>query len=128
MSQVTIIETNIYTVDVPNDLSNKEKKQLALEEWGSGAINDPTQIDVDFVIDKLENIITNYHYYKRLYSEEITNLTTQIMKQHKNICDIQLLPEPDRLLILTTNPKRNYVVEIKNKQQVLSDINELLAD
>lgn len=128
MSQVTIIETNIYTVDVPNDLSNKEKKQLALEEWGSGAIDDPTQIDVDFVVDELENIITNYHYNTRLYSEEISKLRTQIMKEHGNICDIQLLPEPDRLLILTTNPKRNYVVEIKNKQQVLSDINELLAD
>mgnify|MGYP000910787215 CR=1 FL=1 len=128
MSQVTIIETNIYTVDVPNDLSNKEKKQLALEEWGSGAIDDPTQIDVDFVVDELENIITNYHYYTRLYSEEISKLRTQIMKEHGNICDIQLLPEQNRLLILTTNTKLNYVIKLKNKQQVLSDINELLAD
>ena len=128
MSQVTIIETNIYTVDVADDLSNTEKKKLAIQEWNSGAIDDPTQIDVDFVIDELENIITNYHYYTRLYSEEISKLTTEIMKQHKNICDIQMFPNPDRLLILTTNPKQNYVIEIKNKQQVLSDINELLAD
>ena len=128
MSQVTIIETNIYTVDVTDDLSNTEKKAFAIDEWNSGAIDDPTQIDIDFVVDELENIINNYHYYTRLYSEEISKLRTQIMKEHKNICDIQLLPEPDRLLIFTTNPKLNYVIKIKNKQQVLSDINELLAD
>ena len=50
------------------------------------------------------------------------------MKQHKNICDIQMFPNPDRLLILTTNPKQNYVIEIKSHEQVLSDINELLSN
>lgn len=128
MSQVTIIETNIYTVDVPDDLSNTEKKAFAIEEWNSGAIDDPTQIDVDFVVDEFDNIITNYHYYTRLYSEEISKLTTEIMKQYKNICDIQMFSNPDRLLILTTNPKQNYVIEIKNKQQIMTDINDLLAE
>lgn len=128
MSKVTIIETNIYTIDVPDDLSNKEKRELVIEDWCKGHIDDPTSTNIDFVVDKFENIITNYHYYTRLYSEEISKLTTEIMKQHKNICDIQMFPNPDRLLILTTNPKQNYVIEIKNKQQVLSDINELLSN
>lgn len=128
MSQIKIIETNIYTVDVPDGLSDNEKEEFIIEEWNSGALDDPTDGNIDFVIDEFENIINNYHYYTRLYSEEISKLTTQIMKQHKNICDIQMFSNPDRLLILTTNPKQNYVIEIKNKQQVLSDINELLAD
>ena len=128
MSKVTIIETNTYTIDAPDDLSNKEKKEFAIDAWSDGSINNPTKIDVKFVVDKFENIINNYHYYTRLYSEEISKLTTQIMKQHKNICDIQLFPNPDRLLILTTNPKRNYIIEIKNKQQIMADINYLLAE
>lgn len=128
MSHVKIIETNTYTVDVPDHLSDKEKKAFAIKEWNSGSIDDPTQIDVDFVVDDLENIITNYHYYTRLYSEEVSNLRSKIMKEHSNICDIQLLPEPDRLLILTTNPKLNYVITIKSSDQVISDINELLTN
>lgn len=128
MSKVTIVETNIYTVDVSDDLSNKEKRELVIEDWCNGHIHDPTSTNIDFVVDEFKNIITNYHYYTRLYSEEISKLTTEIMKQHKNICDIQMFPNPDRLLILTTNPKQNYVIEIKNKQQVLSDINELLSN
>lgn len=128
MSQVTIVETNIYTVDVPDDLSEKEKRELVIEDWCQGYIDDPTSTQLEFVVDEFENIINNYHYYTRLYSEEISKLTTEIMKQHKNICDIQMFPNPDRLLILTTNPKQNYVIEIKSHEQVLSDINELLAD
>ena len=128
MSQVKIVESNIYTVDVPDDLSDNEKEEFVIEEWNSGALDDPIDGDLEFVIDELEYIINNYHYYTRLYSEEITKLTTEIMKQHKNICDIQMFSQPDRLLILTTNPKQNYVVEIKNKQQVLSDVNNLLTD
>ena len=128
MSKVTIVETNIYTVDVPDDLSNKEKRELVIKDWCHGHIDDPTSTNIDFVVDEFENIITNYQYYTRLYSEEISKLTTEIMKQHKNICDIQMFPNPDRLLILTTNPKLNYVIEIKNKQQVLSDIKELLSN
>lgn len=128
MSQVTIIETNTYTMDVPDKLSDNEKQEFVIEEWNNGFIDDPICTNLDFVVDELENIINNYHYYTRLYSEKINNLRTQIMKEHKNICDIQLLPEPDRLIILTTNPKLNYVIKIKNKQQVLSDIKELLAD
>lgn len=128
MSKVTIVETNIYTVDVPDDLSNKEKRELVIKNWCNGHIDDPTSTNIDFVVDEFENIITNYQYYTRLYSEEISKLTTEIMKQHKNICDIQMFPKPDRLLILTTNPKLNYVIEIKNKQQVLSDIKELLSN
>ena len=127
MSQVTIIETNIYTVDVPDELSDNEKQEYVVEEWCQGYIDDPSSTELEFVVDEFKNIINNYHYYTRLYSEEISKLTTQIMKQHKNICDIQLFPNPDRLLILTTNPKRNYVIEIKNKQQIISDINELLS-
>jgi hypothetical protein len=128
MSQVTVIETNIYTVDVPNDLSGNEKQEYVIEEWCQGYIDDPSSTELEFVVDEFENIINNYHYYTRLYSEEISKLTTEIMKQHKNICDIQMFPNPDRLLILTTNPKQNYVIEIKNKQQVLSDVNELLSN
>lgn len=128
MSQVTVIETNIYTVDVPDDLSGNEKQEYVIEEWCQGYINDPSSTELEFVVDEFENIINNYHYYTRLYSEEISKLTTEIMKQHKNICDIQMFPNPDRLLILTTNPKQNYVIEIKNKQQVLSDVNELLSN
>lgn len=128
MSKVTIVETNIYTVNVPDDLSNKEKRELVIKNWCNGHIDDPTSTNIDFVVDEFENIITNYQYYTRLYSEEISKLTTEIMKQHKNICDIQMFPNPDRLLILTTNPKLNYVIEIKNKQQVLSDIKELLSN
>lgn len=128
MSQVTIIETNIYTVDVPDELSGNEKQEYVIEEWCQGYIDDPTSTQLEFVVDEFENIINNYHYYTRLYSEEISKLTTEIMKQHKNICDIQMFPNPDRLLILTTNPKQNYVIEIKSHEQVLSDINELLAD
>lgn len=128
MSQVTIIETNIYTVDVPDNLSDNEKQDFVVDEWCQGHIDDPTSTNIDFVVDEFENIITNYQYYTRLYSEEISKLTTEIMKQHKNICDIQMFPNPDRLLILTTNPKLNYVIEIKNKQQVLSDIKELLSN
>lgn len=128
MSKVKIVETNIYTIDVPDDLSNKEKRELVIEDWYKGHIDDPTSTNIDFVVDEFENIINNYHYYTRLYSEEISKLTTEIMKQHKNICDIQMFPNPDRLLILTTNPKQNYVIETKNKQQVLSDVNELLSN
>lgn len=128
MSQVTIIETNIYTVDVPDNLSDNEKQDFVVDEWCQGYIDDPTRTELEFVVDEFENIINNYHYYTRLYSEEISKLTTEIMKQHKNICDIQMFPNPDRLLILTTNPKQNYVIEIKNKQQVLSDIKELLSN
>lgn len=128
MSQVTVIETNIYTVDVPDDLSGNEKQEYVIEEWCQGYIDDPSSTELEFVVDEFENIINNYHYYTRLYSEEISKLTTEIMKQHKNICDIQMFPNPDRLLILTTNPKQNYVIEIKNKQQVLSDVNELLSN
>lgn len=128
MSQVTVIETNIYTVDIPDDLSGNEKQEYVIEDWCNGHIDDPTSTNIDFVVDEFENIITNYQYYTRLYSEEISKLTTEIMKQHKNICDIQMFPNPDRLLILTTNPKLNYVIEIKNKQQVLSDIKELLSN
>ena len=128
MSQVTVIETNIYTVDVPDDLSGNEKQEYVIEEWCQGYINDPSSTELEFVVNEFENIINNYHYYTRLYSEEISKLTTEIMKQHKNICDIQMFPNPDRLLILTTNPKQNYVIEIKNKQQVLSDVNELLSN
>ena len=128
MSKVTIVETNIYTVDVPDDLSNKEKRELVIKDWCNGHIDDPTSTNIDFVVDELENIITNYHYYTRLYSEEISKLTTETMKQHKHICDIHMFPNADRLLILTTNPKQNYVNEINNKQQVLSDINELLSN
>lgn len=128
MSQVTIIETNIYTVDVPDNLSDNEKQDFVVDEWCQGYIDDPTSTELEFVVDEFENIINNYHYYTRLYSEEISKLTTEIMKQHKNICDIQMFPNPDRLLILTTNPKQNYVIEIKNKQQVLSDIKELLSN
>ena len=128
MSQVTIIETNIYTVDVPDNLSDNEKQDFVVDEWCQGYIDDPTSTELEFVVDEFENIINNYHYYTRLYSEEISKLTTEIMKQHKNICDIQMFPNPDRLLILTTNPKQNYVIEINNKQQVLSDINELLSN
>lgn len=106
----------------------KKKKEFAIDAWSDGSINNPTKMDVEFVVDEFENIINNYHYYTRLYSEEISKLTTQIMEQHKNICDIQLFPNPDRLLILTTNPKRNYVIEIKNKQQIMADINDLLAE
>ena len=128
MSQVTVIETNIYTVDIPDDLSGNEKQEYVIEEWCEGYIDDPSSTELEFVVDEFENIINNYHYYTRLYSEEISKLTTEIMKQHKNICDIQMFPNPDRLLILTTNPKQNYVIEIKNKQQVLSDVNELLSN
>lgn len=128
MSQVTVIETNIYTVDVPDNLSDNEKQDFVVNEWCQGYIDDPTSTELEFVVDEFENIINNYHYYTRLYSEEISKLTTEIMKQHKNICDIQMFPNPDRLLILTTNPKQNYVIEIKNKQQVLSDVNELLSN
>lgn len=128
MSQVTVIETNIYTIDVPDELSGNEKQEYVIEEWCQGYIDDPTSTQLEFVVDEFENIINNYHYYTRLYSEEISKLTTEIMKQHKNICDIQMFPNPDRLLILTTNPKQNYVIEIKSHEQVLSDINELLAD
>lgn len=128
MSQVTVIETNIYTVDIPDDLSGNEKQEYVIEEWCQGYIDDPSSTELEFVVDEFENIINNYHYYTRLYSEEISKLTTEIMKQHKNICDIQMFPNPDRLLILTTNPKQNYVIEIKNKQQVLSDVNELLSN
>lgn len=128
MSQVTVIKTNIYTVDIPNDLSGNEKQEYVIEEWCQGYIDDPSSTELEFVVDEFENIINNYHYYTRLYSEEISKLTTEIMKQHKNICDIQMFPNPDRLLILTTNPKQNYVIEIKNKQQVLSDVNELLSN
>lgn len=128
MSQVTIIETTIYTVDVPDELSGNEKQEYVIEEWCQGYIDDPTSTQLEFVVDEFENIINNYHYYTRLYSEEISKLTTEIMKQHKNICDIQMFPNPDRLLILTTNPKQNYVIEIKSHEQVLSDINNLLAD
>ena len=117
MSKVTIIETNTYTINAPDDLSNKEKKEFAIDAWSDGSINNSTKIDVEFVVDEFENIINNHHYYTRLYSEEISKLTTQIMKQHKNICDIQLFPNPDRLLILTTNPKRNYIMN-QNKQQL----------
>lgn len=128
MSQVTIIETNIYTVDVPDNLSDNEKQDFVVNEWCQGYIDDPTSTELEFIVDKFENIINNYHYYTRLYSEEISKLTTEIMKKHRNICDIQMFPNPDRLLILTTNPKQNYVIEIKNKQQVLSDVNELLSN
>lgn len=128
MSKVTIIETNIYKIDVPDDLSDNEKQEFVVDEWCQGYIDDPTSTQLEFIVDKFKNIINNYHYYTRLYSEEISKLTTQIMKQHKNICDIQLFPNPDRLLILTTNPKRNYVIEIKNKQQIMADINDLLAE
>ena len=128
MSKVTIVETNIYTVDVPDDLSNKEKRELVIKDWCNGHIDDPTSTNIDFDVDEFENIINNYHYYTRLYSEEISKLTTEIMKKHRNICDIQMFPNPDRLLILTTNPKQNYIIEIKNKQQVLSDVNELLSN
>lgn len=128
MSQITIIETNTYTMDVPDKLSDNEKQEFVIEEWNNGFIDDPTSTNIDFVVDEFENIITNYQYYTRLYSEEISKLTTEIMKKHRNICDIQMFPNPDRLLILTTNPKQNYIIEIKNKQQVLSDVNELLSN
>ena len=69
MSQVTIIETNIYKVDVPDDLSNNEKQDFVVDEWCQRYIDDPTSTELEFVVDEFENIINNYHYYTRLYSE-----------------------------------------------------------
>ena len=124
MSQVTIIETNIYTVDVPDDLSNTEKKAFAIEEWNSGALDDPTDGNLEFVVDELEYFKETSSHFIRLYIEKLDELTSELMKTYSEIKEITINPNIEQLFVKTDS--KSKFIPAQSTKQITSDIEDLL--
>lgn len=125
MRKVTVQQIESYDFHVEDNLTNDQAYDKLLEAWNDGSLDQPDDVDVHFIIDKLEETYLDIERAQNARIELLKQIADRLLKEHEAIQEITIVPQDHYHFMIKTKSQIKYI-PTKNTEQLARDIESLL--
>lgn len=125
MRKVTVQQIESYDLHVEDNLTNDQAYDKLLEAWNDGSLDQPDDIDVHFIIDKLEETYLDIERAQNARIELLKQIADQLLKEHDAIQEITIVPQDHYRFMVKTKSQIKFI-PTKNTEELNREIKSLL--
>ena len=125
MRKVTVKQIESYDFHIKNNLTNDQAYNKLLEAWNDGSLDQPDNIDVHFIIDKLEQTYLDIERAQNARIELLKQIADQLLKEYDKIQEITIVPQDHYRFMIKTKSQIKFI-PTKNTEELNREIKKLL--
>lgn len=125
MRKVTVKQIESYDFHIENNLTNDQAYNKLLEAWNDGSLDQPDNIDVHFIIDKLEQTYLDIERAQNARIELLKQIADQLLKEYDKIQEITIVPQDHYRFMIKTKSQIKFI-PTKNTEELNREIKKLL--
>lgn len=125
MRKVTVKQIESYDFHIENNLTNDQAYNKLLEAWNDGSLDQPDNIDVHFIIDKLEQTYLDIERAQNARIELLKQIADQLLKEYDKIQEITIVPQDYYRFMIKTKSQIKFI-PTKNTEELNREIKKLL--
>lgn len=125
MRKVTVKQIESYDFHIENNLTNDQAYNKLLEAWNDGSLDQPDNIDVHFIIDKLEQTYLDIERAQNARIELLKQIADQLLKEYDKIQEITIVPQDHYRFMIKTKSQIKFI-PTKNTEELNREIKSLL--
>lgn len=125
MRKVTVKQIESYDYHIDDNLTNDQAYNKLLEAWNDGSLDQPDNIDVHFIIDKLEQTYLDIERAQNARIELLKQIADQLLKEYDKIQEITIVPQDHYRFMIKTKSQIKFI-PTKNTEELNREIKKLL--
>lgn len=125
MRKVTVKQIESYDFHIENNLTNDQAYNKLLEAWNDGSLDQPDNIYVHFIIDKLEQTYLDIERAQNARIELLKQIADHLLKEHDAIQEITIVPQDHYRFMVKTKSQIKFI-PTKNTEELNREIKKLL--
>lgn len=125
MRKVTVKQIESYDFHIENNLTNDQAYNKLLEAWNDGSLDQPDNIDVHFIIDKLEQTYLDIERAQNARIELLKQIADQLLKEYDKIQEITIVPQDHYRFMIKTKSQIKFI-PTKNTEELNREIKKIL--
>lgn len=125
MRKITVQQIESYDLYVEDNFNYDQAYDKLLEAWNDGTLDQPDDVDIHFIIDKLEETYLDIERAQNARIELLKQIADQLLKEHDAIKEITIVPQDHYRFMVKTKSQIKFI-PTKNTEEMNREIESLL--